>query len=1833
TTGEAVEAAVENGAYAAVLNEQYSYDVTLKNADGYVVTSEDTLELAKNAGGEEHYLQFDVSVEAVKLVTVSGSLTGISADAASKLTISLAADQIFVPSVVISGTEYTVQVEAGVEYAVSIAGAEDYELVSPAKVCVTKDTAMDIEIAAKPVYKVTINPQGASTADLADAVFTFTRHSDADVTVEEDYVYSFIGTDSIALRDGVYTVKVENSGAYVQKLTSNLKVDGADVTKTISFSSNITEWVFTDTGFTGGGYTSTAQKYSYNGLEFVGGKSHGNTYLYMGPGTVSVPVSGDCTITVNSCYQYSFYFENENESSVGVKTGSTGQIDSYTFDYYGAAGMVDITFLGTSYVNSIKVTTKSEYKDTLTVGSEGCDYTTINDALDAVRAMDRTADQRVTIKINPGNYEEMLVIDVPNVSLVNAAGAAASIETTNKGVDIAENAVRITSYYGHGYTYYSMGSDCKYSDEILAVNKENGYASFENPGSGTTAGSYWNATVVITASGFEAEGIIFENSFNQYVSEKAANDVIVAQSSAKEGSVARADMAAGDTTVQNKKYVERAAALAIANNCTEVSFDNCKFIGRQDTLYGGTGVTAAFYDCAVYGGTDFIFGGMTAVFAKCDLVMNTMEDSNDVAYITAAQQKSGRGYLMYNCNIVSTTPGVDTASETVSKPGYLGRPWQATTSEVVFYATIIGKANDGTSLVTPAGWASTLSGTSDNVFEFGTYEKSGVDNTASRVSWANVSKELTGAVLSDGTAVSVKAFLGSWDAFAGKDMTIEYPEGGENETEDETETETETETDTEDTVSEYVLDASTLTSFGAGAKADGEEEKAGTDNYFTIIYSAKSKVDSSSKVFDDGFTSSQRINLGGKMTTEKNSVKFTTENPATVTIWWVEGGDDNRQMAILNAAGEQVAITDETLAKNAVCISKLELAEAGTYYLGGATNNNYIFKVVVSEQVPAEPFTMTLDTANDLTSFAAGDKADGEEEKAGTEDYFTVIYSAKSKVDSSSKVFDDGYTSSQRLNLGGKATTEKNAVKFTTANPSTVKIWWVEGGDDNRQMAILNAAGEQVAITDVTVAKNAVCISELELADAGTYYLGGATNNNYIFKIEVTETPSGSSKPARADWSKVEAPVLVSAEDQGDGTVLVKVNANVSYDGADAVVVTMTDAQGNVVATKKSSKEGTTAELTFTPSSSGDYTFSAAVVREGEDDKTAEQTLNAAFLLPLTAPVIKSVTSTGKGTATVEWNAVKEATGYEVAVVGSNTVATTEELSLVLTGLTIGSTYTVSVTAVRGTQKSDASTMDVTITEDAQRTWAFSAYGSSTSKSGCGYTGNINDGSVTVYSEGGKGKIVPGSTDGLSFYYTTIDPETENFTLTAHVHVDNWTLSNGQEGFGLMAADAVGVNGDATAFWNNSYQLIASKIEYYWDGEAVTTDTAAAKISMKLGLGYTTKLGVTGEDVAAIKAGTITMPSGFTTETGTLETSCGSLGAGTYNVIGNWTGVEPTGNQENLLTDFVLQIQRNNTGYVMRYLTEDGEVISEKLYYDLERTALTQIDEENIYLGFFASRNARITITDVELVTINPEDDAPAEDREIEYVYPVYTIESANVANSSDYTLVYYGNADGTLNIVNKTTGEVIVENVHVNAATKNSYSTEIELGNTEFEVTFTPDADYVPGEYKLLTSYEPVTFTHTVSFKKFEGSNIYVSQTGTAYGKGTKNSPVDIYTAVKYVQPGQTIILAGGTYNLTSTVKVERGIDGTADNMIYMIADPSATERPVFDFGGNCAGMVLAGDYWYFYGFDVTHSADAQKGVQVSGNYNTLDQINTYENGNTGLQISRLLGTDEFAD
>lgn len=1044
----------------------------------------------------------------------------------------------------------------------------------------------------------------------------------------------------------------------------------------------------------------------------------------------------------------------------------------------------------------------------------------------------------------------------------------------------------------------------------------------------------------------------------------------------------------------------------------------------------------------------------------------------------------------------------------------------------------------------------------------------------------------------------------------------------------------------------YVLDATAdLAPMAANTKQDGDFDTVGTDNYFTLIYAAKTKIDGSDKTFDDGYTASQRINFQSKTNVEKGmvpAISFTTSAAASIKIWWVSGGDD-RQFALYDNAGAILTKTEVESVKNSLYITELSVDAAGTYFLGVPDGSNYLFKLEVTEQAAAPTvITNTLDVTNDMAAFPTNTKADGDYDVVG--DYFTVLYKgAKTKVDASTKDFEDGYHAEQRINFGGKTEPAKDmagSVKFTTTGPATVKVWWV-AGDVGRTMAIYDAEYNITTVAaEVPESKNQLLISTMEIADAGTYYLGMPEGNNYLFKIEVTEISGGPVEVVRKDWAEVAAPVIVSAVDDGEGNMQVTVNAEVGKDGGDELYVVMYDAQGNELATRRSIAEKGEHSLLFTPEASGDYTFKAILLREGQQPKEAAEACTAYFKLVLTDPILISATSKGGGTVELVWVGVQEAECYELYA-NAIMVGSSEGTIFTAEGLLVGQEYAFTVVAIRGDERTTSAAVSAKVTENAQQTWGFTYYGPSTNAANNGYVGSVNeDGYVTVYSEGGRGKIQPKSLDGLAFYYTAV-PTSLNFTLRAKVTVDSWELSNGQEGLGLMVADRLGTSGDSAGIWNNAYMALAGKIEYKYEGEGEslhvydTSYDGGTKITMKMGLGALSKTGITKENLPAFDAGDTTVINrDLLSLTMPLEWAAADWGkeAGTYNVIGNYTQA-PGGDIElEMMTSFILEIQKNNTGYFITYYDEAGNVLCRYKYYDPD--ALSQLDSEFVYAGFFASRNARATFSDVIFTTVAPENDLPAEEKPVTKIEPSITFATDPVCNSLNYQMMIDANVSGTAKVT--VAGNTVLENVQI-LANQRAYL-EIPLadfGKNRVQVIFTPDPNQDLGPDTVLSSTKDVTETLEIIANKgnYHQKVIYVSPTGLPTGNGTKERPYDIYTAVDNAVAGQTIVLMEGTYQMLSSLRIKRGFDGTADARIAMIADPEAKTRPVIDFQGLYSGITHGGDYWYFYGFDVTRSLDGQKGFQVSGNNNILDQINTYYNGNTGIQISRYNGKDLLPD
>lgn len=311
-------------------------------------------------------------------------------------------------------------------------------------------------------------------------------------------------------------------------------------------------------------------------------------------------------------------------------------------------------------------------------------YATVKNALAAAARMNPSCEaDRITIHIAPGTYRAMLYITTPYISLVNS--------------DPTQD-VKITWYYGIGYKYYSVNAKGFYNEDL----------AFDKYSQRNVA--KWGATVYLTseAKGFKAENIIFENSFNKYVTNEELEDGVALSAAAGGSSISVERTKSLDVT--SRPATERAAAMAI--EADNIEFNKCSFLSSQDTLYtGGAALNQYYKDCFIEGNTDYIYGDGDAVFDNCTLNFAGYSDTANGGHITAATSKTAPyGYLFRDCTVTATSTMQQTA-------GDFGRPWNQL-AKVKFLDTKL----QNSSMITAAGWTD-MSGASPekaNYYEYNT---------------------------------------------------------------------------------------------------------------------------------------------------------------------------------------------------------------------------------------------------------------------------------------------------------------------------------------------------------------------------------------------------------------------------------------------------------------------------------------------------------------------------------------------------------------------------------------------------------------------------------------------------------------------------------------------------------------------------------------------------------------------------------------------------------------------------------------------------------------------------------------------------------------------------------------------------------------------------------------------------------------------------------------------------------------------------------------------------------------------------------------------------------
>jgi len=187
------------------------------------------------------------------------------------------------------------------------------------------------------------------------------------------------------------------------------------------------------------------------------------------------------------------------------------------------------------------------------------------------------------------------------------------------------------------------------------------------------------------------------------------------------------NFSAKNITFQNDAgKVGQAVAVLITGD--KAIFQNCRFLGFQDTLYlkgeqdvkiQKRDVRHYFKNCYIEGTTDFIFGAATAVFEDC-----TVSPKEGATYLTAASTPENKrfGFVFINCKI---------EGEAKSESVYLGRPWRPFAKTV-----FINCAIDST--IKKEGWHNWNKPDAERTTLYGEYNSKGVGgNDEKRVSWSH----------------------------------------------------------------------------------------------------------------------------------------------------------------------------------------------------------------------------------------------------------------------------------------------------------------------------------------------------------------------------------------------------------------------------------------------------------------------------------------------------------------------------------------------------------------------------------------------------------------------------------------------------------------------------------------------------------------------------------------------------------------------------------------------------------------------------------------------------------------------------------------------------------------------------------------------------------------------------------------------------------------------------------------------------------------------------------------------------------------------------------------
>ena len=407
--------------------------------------------------------------------------------------------------------------------------------------------------------------------------------------------------------------------------------------------------------------------------------------------SVKLPAAAKVTVTANYSGYLTIVGDNGHSGTTDLLKGA-GTISSVDYTT-SSAETVSINLScteDTNYIKSIVIEPINTIPYASSISVPG-DYSTLTEAIKAVKNMSRTSGQVVTINIE-SDLQEQVNIDASDIII--------------KG-----NNHKLEWYYALGAKYYSADANGYYNEELFRDKYSKNSANV----------TFWGGVMIVRGSNVRVEDLTIKNTFNYTVTEKELEDGVVFDSTNNGTGSSYSGHTGSDenpawirtsgTNVKAKDYRERANALAVFGDKAE--FYNCSILSSQDTL--GTNSSEAsshsyFKNCTIGGNVDYICGGGTMVFENCTL--QWFNDGNTSGYI-AAPRKATAPYYFFNCKV--------TAESTISSfTGYFGRPWEKPATAYFINTDV---TNGFISAEGWKDWNGAGGNASDNAFyEYGNYK-------------------------------------------------------------------------------------------------------------------------------------------------------------------------------------------------------------------------------------------------------------------------------------------------------------------------------------------------------------------------------------------------------------------------------------------------------------------------------------------------------------------------------------------------------------------------------------------------------------------------------------------------------------------------------------------------------------------------------------------------------------------------------------------------------------------------------------------------------------------------------------------------------------------------------------------------------------------------------------------------------------------------------------------------------------------------------------------------------------------------------------------------------